>query len=180
MWRAQRRYDVGVERGKANPKRLALWGFAGACLAASGFFTTMLPGSRRVVLGVFLAQMIVGCGVWLTAYLRLKRLDRAGTWSDEELAPVRAMLAHPAWYWGTGGIFVGALVIIMFSDHHGALLYIASLPLNAISHIRTALTPAMARAGAWGLPVVDWAGMKPIHSEHWGEARQGQGDVLAH
>ncbi len=165
-------YDVGVEKIKADPKHLALWAIGGALLAASGFFTTLLPLTRRVLLCAFLAQVCVGFAVWFGVEARLKRRYWAGVWSDEELAPVRAMLARPAWIWGTGALFVAALITLAFTKHHGAMIYIAVIPMNAISSMRGALTPPAPKSGGRG---VDWGSFKPLHSDHWGEAR---GDEL--
>ena len=157
-----------------------LWGVAGACVAAGGIFTTLIAGSKWVMLGCFVAQVAVGCGLWMAAERRLRRLYEAGAWSDEELATTRALLAHPGWIWGAAVIFAGTIAMILATDRRGGLVYLGCLPLRAVAGMRGVLMPPKERAGTWGLPLVDWAGMQPIHSDHWGAARQQPEAVPGH
>ncbi len=166
-----------MDAAKPNPKHLALWSLAGSALAASAFFTTMLPYASfdHMQLIVFLVPSAAGTALWTLAERRLKRRYRAGVWSEEELAPTRAMLSHPAMLWATISLFAVGLAVAVFSRHHATLFYITTVPMSALSSMRMALAPPKQSKGG----LIDWKNFKPIRSDHWGEpVRHGSDSAL--
>ncbi len=100
----------------------------------------------------------------LLAARRLNSSYRSGLWSEEELAPTLALLALPMWAWLAMSMFVVALLIVCFTKHSGIFIYVTTLPLVVASEIRKALIPSVPGR------LVSWKSIKPLHSDHWGEA----------
>lgn len=154
---------------KPNPKRLALQVIAGASLCSLSYFIVLLldASAASVRIGAFSAMMLAGALVWIVANRRFKQSYRAGVWSEEELAPTWALLAHPLLIAATAALVVVGLCLSLVTKH-GSLIYLTVLPLSALSDLRAALSPSRQRASLLG----DRQTLMPLHSDHWGKAPQ--------
>jgi len=162
---------------KEDPKRLALWAVGGALLAAATAFTALLPLAQAHRVPFFsgiLVQLTMGFTVSMLSARRLKSSHRLGAWTDEALAPTRALLASPVWAWLGISMLVAGLLIVCLNRHSGVFIYIATLPLTVVSDLHRALAPATQRERQF----VDWKSFKPLHSDHWGEATGTHNDAL--
>ena len=78
---------------------------------------------------------------------------------------MRALLERPGWMWVSLTVFVVGVGISIVVGHRMGVMYVTVLPMQVASGMKAALSPAkVVRRG-----LVDWAGMKPLHSEHWGD-----------
>ena len=143
----------------------ALWGFAGACLVASTWllsFAHIAHGRPRVL--AFGMPTAVGLAAFLWA---MKRLND-GSWSEEEVAPVQAVLEKPFFKCACFVLAAASLLPFIFADRHGGDAFILLLPAQAAMGIQQFLTRRKKRDGS-SLPW-DWRSFKPLRSEHWGKA----------
>jgi hypothetical protein len=149
---------------KHSPIYFAKWIFAGALLTASVYFlpSALIPRGwpRALAFGI---PAFVG----LAAYLwGMKRLNEE-IWSEEEVAPVLALLENPFSKCATWILAFAALLPFAFHGRtagSGMLL----LPCYAAIGMRQLLAPRKRRDNG----LRDWRSFKPLQSEHWGEQPQ--------
>jgi len=178
---------------KPSPVHLAYSAIGGATLAASTWFVPFLPVMQHEVRGhglllllwsdrleifLFLAPLVLGGLIWWKAYGRFRDTYLADVWNEEELASVRALFEHPFWKVAGLGVVLACVAFIVFISmdfgHHthspnGAMSYLLTLPLSAVSQMKRLIAPPTSARGPMGL----WKDFKPIQSDHWGEQQSG-------
>jgi hypothetical protein len=170
---------------KLKPMHYALWALAGASLAASTWFLTLIPIPRLLEIGCgcgtalwsdrlrflgILGPGIIGFVVMIWAEKQLGRGYRSELWSDEDLAPLRAFLTKPLWKrlnWVTLVIYLDVFIYWLRPNRldwiHLGLIYILLLPKSCVSRMQQVFAPVRKkREGA----LIDWHNFKPIQSDH--------------
>ena len=150
-----------VMERKHSPMYFALWGFAGASLAAAAFFlpfASIPRGWLRALVGAIPAFVGIAVYFWAT-----KRMNEE-IWSDAELARVQAFVENPVLKGATGmWIVVVTSYCFVFSRAHAGAAVVLLLPFWILLGMRNiVVTPRLSPR--------DWSSFKPLQSEHWGES----------
>jgi hypothetical protein len=155
--------------GQTSPMRLACWNLIGILLILTGFVRELMhvllssggPWSGK---WIWLGPYVFGMGMILIAERQL----RGQVWTDEELGPLRRLMAYPAWnvlIW----IPIVALLIMLFIrrlEHHMGLGVFLILPSQMVIHLQQIVKPKSSSGR-----LLAGQSLAPIRSEHWGEPR---------
>jgi len=111
------------------------------------------------------------------AEARFNRGIKAEIWTDQELAPVRALLANPLWIWMVWGSLVATGAVFVFSSKGSSStghFWLFLLMAQTARRLLTRMTPkAKPRVG-----LRDWENFKPLRSKYWGESAHGHEELL--
>ncbi len=105
-------------------------------------------------------------GILWTSYM-LREDVRNERWSDEVLAPFRAVTTHVLWNIGMGLLVVAMLFAWGHNRHHSPLQWILLFLLQTQAQLTTAF--AKPRRPAGPSHTIEWKKFSPLRSEHWGE-----------
>jgi len=167
------------------PMRLAWWAGVGSLVSVSTFLILLLPIPRLSVAGhgarVFLWENLLRiiaslvplcCGLIMMwrAERRLRRGIKNDSWTDEELEPLRRLMAHPAVIIGSFIPPIFWLGYVISSDRFrgAALVCIFIIPVQLVWRLKTTVMPQGAEGGVM---FQDGGDFKRIQSKHWGESR---------
>jgi hypothetical protein len=175
------------EQNRLTPIQLGRRVVVGMSIYVLGVFTTLLIPLKYLrtadrlypihwmILFVSFALMAWGVVVGLLAQKRLKSGIDNEVWNEDELKALRLWINRPRVttivliIWIACGAACLAGWLFRGSGHSSVLfiLFFNSLyvPAMTFANVKMLLSPPLKRYG------VDWSGMKPIHSEHWGEGR---------
>jgi hypothetical protein len=161
-------------RRNLSAAQLAGLGLLGNLIAVAAFAVPLtLPEHRHLTPFGFLLLMtpvLLGLGLYLWAITRIKNGVKNGTWSEDELAPLRTVTL-------SGALNAGAISLIFFfaiftffnmGNHAyrawGWCAYLLGMFLMQLAQATKRPTVNISTA-----PRIDWRTRPPMQSEHWGE-----------
>jgi hypothetical protein len=155
--------------GHWSPMRLACLDLIGGLLVVTAFAQTLiyvLLGTGMPWTGkwMWLGPLVFGMGIIFITERKLQ----AEIWTDEELAPLRRLLDHPAWNVLVLAPFFVLLIMLSIRrlDHHMVSWVFLILPSQTVIRLQQIVKPKVTSER-----LLAWQSFAPIHSEHWGEPR---------
>jgi hypothetical protein len=155
--------------GQTSPMRLACWDLIGGLFVVAGFVQELVyvllgngrPGSDR---WTWLVPFVIGMAIMFIAERQL----RGEIWTDEELGPLRRLLAHPAWNVLIWIPIVALLIMLSIRrlENHMAVWVFLMLPFQTVMRLQQIVKPKVSAEG-----LLAGQSFAPMHSEHWGEPR---------
>jgi hypothetical protein len=149
--------------------RLACGDLVGGLLIVSAFvqeLTHVLLGNGTPWTGkwIWLGPFVFGMGIIFMTERKLK----AEIWTDEELAPLRRLLDHPAWNVLVFSPFFVLLIMLSIRrlDHHIGSWVFLLMPSQTVMRLQQIVKPKVTSDR-----LLAWQNLAPLHSEHWGEPR---------
>src|ERR1700722_10518862 len=127
------------------------------------WFDAMGWFGRLLVLLPFFAA---GTTLMLIAESRFKNGVQNGRWSEEEIAPLRAVLESPWWTAGSIAMLIASAVMMFIAAHHYRGIGWALL---IVGQSLTRLQLGFRRPTPKNPSGPNWTNFSPIRSEHWGE-----------
>ena len=128
---------------------------------------TLLWSARGPILAMGI-PFLTGAAILLRSHRRLTRGIVAGSWTDEQIEAARLWVNSPWLTWTQGAMLIVAPVLSFTTfpgnkSHPGGMM-MAYIIINSLTSVRTTL-----RKPIHSGPPIDWATVKPMHSDHWGQ-----------